>query len=129
MPAPQPLIEALQEIYNRHSDAVDQGDLRRVFRENLRFHRTLFSACGNAPLTEIIEQLAFKTHGIRSYAVGDPEIVRGARREHLMIIELLQTDRRDELIALVKQHLEPPKNVYLRLARHKTLREASFPPR
>ena len=119
LPAPAPLIEALEAIHERHRAAVAQGDLRRVFRENLLFHKTFFVACGNVPLVEVIEMLAMKTHAIRSFSIGDPDLLAAVCREHAEMISLLQGENRERLVELVGQHLQPAKNAYLKLARHK----------
>lgn len=123
LPAPASLIHDLTAIYKRHCAAIERGDLRRVFRENILFHKTLFAACGNVPLTELIEQLQFKTHGIRSYSVGNPELLTNVRKEHGRIIELLRGASRAEFVDLVKSHIQPAKNAYLQLSRH---RDAAF---
>jgi DNA-binding GntR family transcriptional regulator len=120
MPAPAALINELRAIHKRHCAAVARGDLRRVFRENLKFHKALFAACGNAPLTEVIEQLQFKTHAIRSYSVGNPEILASVCQEHARMIELLQENRRAEFVDLLGQHIQPAKNAYLQQSRHKS---------
>jgi DNA-binding GntR family transcriptional regulator len=125
LPAPPSLIKELKAIHERHISAIARGDLRRVFRENLQFHRSLFAACGNEPLTEVIEQLQFKTHAIRSYSVGNPQILNAAQEEHAKIIALLQTTKRDELVDLIQRHIEPAKMAYLQLSRHKTPLSAS----
>jgi DNA-binding GntR family transcriptional regulator len=119
LPAPRGLVEALESIHKRHSAAVARGDLRRVFRENLLFHKTFFAACGNAPLVEVIETLAMKTHAIRSFSIGDPNLLKVVCREHAEMIKLLQGKKHEPLITLVGKHLQPAKNAYLRLARHK----------
>jgi DNA-binding GntR family transcriptional regulator len=121
IPASPALIERLKEIHARHCAAAERGDLRSVFRENLDFHRTLFASCGNVPLAEIIAQLAFKTHGIRSYAAANPQILAGASEDHAEIIRLLQTDRREDLVRLVREHLEPSKQAYLQHPRHRAM--------
>lgn len=117
LPAPPPLIDELQQIHRRHCAAGERGDLHRVFRENLKFHRTLFAACGNQALTEVIEQLHFKTHAIRSYSVGDPKILASARAEHERMIELLRTTNRDEFVELLGRHIQPAKTAYLQQSR------------
>ncbi len=118
LPAPPQLIAELQQIHERHCAAAERGDLHRVFRENLVFHRTLFAACGNDALTEVIEQLHFKTHAIRSYSVGDPQILASARAQHARMIALLQTTKRDEFVELLDRHIQPAKNAYLQQSRH-----------
>lgn len=121
MPIPVSLavITELRAIHKRHCQAADRGDLRKVFRENLKFHDTLYSACGNIHLVEVIKQLAFKTHAIRSYSIGNPDILAIVREEHGRMIRLLESGNRAEFVALIKAHLAPAKNAYLQLSRHK----------
>jgi DNA-binding GntR family transcriptional regulator len=119
LPAAPALIRELSAIHDRHCAAVKKGDLRRVFRENLQFHKTFFAACGNTPLVEVIENLAMKAHAIRSYSIGNPDLLTKVRSEHAEMIELLKGSDRKRLVALVAQHIQPAKNAYLQLARHK----------
>ncbi|OYX00488.1 MAG: hypothetical protein B7Z15_20285, partial [Rhizobiales bacterium 32-66-8] len=48
-------LRALQQL---HAEAVAAGDARGAFRANIRFHETLFRACGNPHLVELIQGLA-----------------------------------------------------------------------
>jgi len=121
LPAPRALIAELKAIQARHGAAIERGDLRNVFRENLRFHKTLFSACGNSVLVKVIEDLAFKAHAVRSYAILDQELLGNARREHARIIELLQKRERKALVDLLRAHIQPAKSAYLMLTKHKPL--------
>jgi DNA-binding GntR family transcriptional regulator len=118
LPAPPAFVRQLTAIHERHCAAVKRGDLRRVFRENLLFHKTFFAACGNASLVEVIEHLAMKAHAIRSYSIGNPELLALVCSEHAMMIGLLKGKDRKRLVALVGQHIQPAKNAYLQLARH-----------
>jgi DNA-binding GntR family transcriptional regulator len=118
LPAGRAILKDLQKIQNLHAAAAEKGDLRTVFRENLLFHRTFFSLCGNVPLMEIIEQMALKTHAIRSYSIGDPSLLKVVREQHQRMIDLLSTRDRKGLVDVVVQHIQPAKDAYLRLARH-----------
>jgi DNA-binding GntR family transcriptional regulator len=118
LPAPSALVRELTAIHERHRAAVKKGDLRRVFRENLLFHKTFFAACGNASLVEVIEHLAMKAHAIRSYSIGNPDLLVLVCSEHAMMIRLLKGNDRGPLVALVGQHIQPAKNAYLQLGRH-----------
>ena len=69
-------------------------------------------------LVEVIEHLAMKAHAIRSYSIGNPELLALVCNEHAMMIELLKGTDRKRLVALVGQHLQPAKNAYLQLGRH-----------
>ena len=118
LPADRKVIGALRKIHARHTVAVEKGDLRTAFRENLLFHRTFFALCGNVPLIELIDQMALRTHAIRSYSIGDPLLLKLLRDQHQLMIDLLETRDRRSLVDLVVQHIQPAKDAYLRLARH-----------
>jgi DNA-binding GntR family transcriptional regulator len=107
-------LEKLDDIQRQHGAAIDRGDLLNVFYSNLNFHRTLFEICGNACLSETIEQLAQKVYGIRSYANAFPEALDRARRDHIDMIEALRTSNRGALIELTRRHLEPSPAAYIR---------------
>lgn len=113
LPAPSKLIGTLSVIQADHSAAADTGDSARGFRANLLFHQTLFEACGNRCLSETINGLAFKSHGIRSYSTTNPAMLSAARDEHLKMIAALRDARRDELVALCIRHLQPPLRAYI----------------
>lgn len=113
LPAPPALIKALRKIYEEHSEAVQSGDLHTAFRANIRFHQTLFRACGNTYLAEAIDAFAFKAHGIRSYALADPDLLRHARDEHREIIEALTTGNREHFVELCVDHLKPTVRAYI----------------
>ncbi len=112
LPAPQDVIGALQEIYQTHSHAVQSGDLHTAFRANIRFHQTLFRACGNPYLVEAINSFAFKSHGVRSYSLAKPDLLQNARDEHREMIEVLSTGNRERLIELCTDHLKPTVRAY-----------------
>jgi DNA-binding GntR family transcriptional regulator len=110
-------IVRLEALQHEHSKAVAAGDFLAVFYSNVRFHRALFGLCGNSCLIETIELLAQKVAGIRSYAHADPGALDDARRDHIEMIEMLRTSRRDELIALTRRHLKPAAQAYIRAYR------------
>jgi len=112
-------IDKLEDIQREHGAAIDRGDLLTVFYSNLYFHRTLYSLCGNACLSETIEQLAQKVYGIRSYANAFPDSLDRARRDHVDMLAALRTANRDELIALTRRHLEPSPEAYIRAYRRR----------
>jgi DNA-binding GntR family transcriptional regulator len=117
LPPSKELLKSLKAIHRRHTAAIKAGNLRAVFRENLLFHRTLFSACENKALTEVIELFAQRTHAIRSYAIGDPDLLRAAAEEHALMISAIEKCDRNLLVRVVTQHIVPAKDAYLRLQR------------
>jgi DNA-binding GntR family transcriptional regulator len=113
LPAPPKLLRALAAIHARHIAAVARDDLRTVFRCNLVFHRVLFAACGNPALVGVVEQFAMRTHGIRSYTIGDRVLLARVCEEHAAMIACLRDGDRPGLVRAVVDHLGPAKDAYL----------------
>jgi DNA-binding GntR family transcriptional regulator len=107
-------IERLEQLQRKHTAAVAAGDLLTVFYSNLSFHQVLFGLCGNACLIEMIDLLAQKVYGIRSYANAFPESLDRARRDHLDMIKALRASRRDDLVVLTRRHLKPSPEAYIK---------------
>jgi DNA-binding GntR family transcriptional regulator len=113
LPAPPEVTAELREIQTQHAAAVDAGDPRAAFHANMAFHETLFAACGNAHLAELIRLSARKVHGARSLTAVDPDYLRRARDEHWEMITALETGNRDRLRDLFRTHIMPSRDVYL----------------
>jgi DNA-binding GntR family transcriptional regulator len=113
LPGSAAFLSTLKAIHRRHSAAARSGDLRKVFRENLEFHKVFFSACGNLYLVDAIQQAAFKAHAIRSIAIADPILLARVREEHSKIIAAVESGDRKLLVRLVVAHIQPAKQAYL----------------
>ncbi len=113
LPAPADVIAALEEVYAEHAEAVEDGDLHRAFRSNIKFHQVLFAACGNPYLAETIEQFAFKSHAIRSYSLANPKLLRNARDHHRAMIDAIRNGDRKALIDVTIRHLRPAEAAYI----------------
>jgi len=106
-------LDNLRAIQQEHDAAANLGDLRRVFRANIAFHRAFFALAQNQALTEAIREYERRTHAIRSASVVFPQYVARAQAQHHQIIEALQRGDRDALIELSKAHLVPSRDAYL----------------
>ena len=115
LPPDPAVMDEIRKQHRRHSEAVSDGDLRKVFRANLQFHKTLFGACGNPYLAAQISDLASCAHAIRFHAITDPVLLEHARREHGEMVKAIEQQDRDRLVALVSEHIRPSKEAYLRL--------------
>ena len=113
LPAADGLLQTLESIHARHSQAVEAGDLRAVYRLNNDFHDTLFAACGNPYLVQTISEYAWLVHAIRSYRIADPKLLRQARDEHALMIDALRRGERNALVELCVNHILPSKEAYL----------------
>jgi len=66
------------------------GDLRRVFRAIMVFHRALFALSDSEVLTEAIREYEGRTHSIRSVSIVFPQYLEKARIEHHQMIDALR---------------------------------------
>jgi DNA-binding GntR family transcriptional regulator len=114
LPAPARDLEELRAAQRIHDAAVSAGDLREVFRANVSFHRLLFSKCGNAYLSETIDDFAQRAHVIRFYSFAEPDYIERARREHWQILSAIETGDRSGLVELCARHIVASKEAYLR---------------
>lgn len=113
LPADKELVKELTAIHRAHGKAVDVGDLKTIYRANIRFHQVLYAACGNPYLSEAINLFAMKTNVIRFYVGRDPRMFAGSREQHAQMIEALKSGQRDELVELCVQHLRPSPKAYI----------------
>lgn len=113
LPADPQTIAALRAIQTLHQRAVEDEDPRAAFRANMRFHATLFAACGNDHLAELIRLSAQKVHAARSLTATDPSWLHQACAEHWAIIAALETGDRAALVGLCRGHILPSRDVYI----------------
>lgn len=112
MPADGVLIADLERLHREYGAAHDAGDLRAVATLNTLFHRTVWAACGNTCLSGLIDRLWIETLGIRCYGIGDPDLLRQARREHAGMIDALRAGDREGFAALSADHMQPALSAY-----------------
>lgn len=113
LPAPAGLISRLEDIQDTHSAAVVNSDARAAFRANMTFHETLFGACGNGHLVELIQAMAQKVHGVRSITAGSDQHLALARDEHRAMIAAIAAGDRARLVSLCRDHLSPSRDAYI----------------
>lgn len=113
LPAEKDLIRELTAIHRSHAKAVEVGDLKTIYRANIRFHQVLFAACGNPYLAEAINLFAMKSNVIRFYVGRDPRMFAGSRDQHERMIEALKAGSREDLIELCVNHLQPSPKAYI----------------
>ena len=113
LPAPVALREELARIQNAHTAAIERNDFSAAFRANLAFHETLFGACGNPYLVEVIRNAAKKVHGARFFTAASRPHLERARDEHWAMIKALEEADRTSLVSLCRNHLSPSREAYL----------------
>ncbi|WAI82168.1 MULTISPECIES: GntR family transcriptional regulator [Achromobacter] len=113
LPVPEARLAALVMVQREHDAAVTDGDARRVFRSNQRFHHEFFGLLDNAVLGQAIEEYARRTHPIRFGTLVAPAYRERARQEHWAMIQALRAGDRDALMAICRDHLLPSRDAYL----------------
>ncbi|MFG1190935.1 GntR family transcriptional regulator [Xanthobacter sp.] len=113
LPAPPELIAHLKDIqadYCRHADA---GNLRGIHETNDLFHLTLFSGCGNPYLVRTLQDYMGYTLPMRAKNLADHAGLQLSRRQHDIMIELLQGTDSWALAQLCVDHMQYSKADYL----------------
>ena len=113
LPAPQALIDQLNAIHEEHGRHIEAGFLRGVHEANDRFHLTLFGACGNAHLVQLIELYMRLSLPVRANSMGDAQLLRLAHEHHRLMIEMLAGHDNWVLAQLCVDHLQPSKKRYV----------------
>lgn len=113
LPVPEARLAALVAVQREHDAAVADGDARRVFRSNQRFHHEFFGLLDNAVLGQAIEEYARRTHPIRFGSLVAAGHRERARQEHWTMIQALRDGDRDALMAVCRDHLLPSRDAYL----------------
>jgi DNA-binding GntR family transcriptional regulator len=117
LPAPQRLLNELRQIFDAYCGHIDTGYLRGVHETNDQFHLTLFGACGNKYLVDLIDLYMRLTLPIRANTMANPEMLAISREHHRMMIEMLAGTDNWVLAQLCVDHLQPSKNSYLERVR------------
>ncbi|QVQ28956.1 GntR family transcriptional regulator [Achromobacter deleyi] len=113
LPVPEARLAALVAVQREHDAAVADGDARRVFRSNQRFHHEFFALLDNAVLGQAIEEYARRTHPIRFGSLVAAGHRERARQEHWTMIQALRDGDRNALMAVCRDHLLPSRDAYL----------------
>ncbi|WP_120971255.1 GntR family transcriptional regulator [Comamonas sp. lk] len=114
LPLNKDALQQLHRIQAGHDAAIQNQEPRNIFRTNQEFHRLLFAQCGNAFLSQSIEDFARKTHAIRFGALMSRERQLQSQKEHHELLAVLAEGDRERLINLTIAHLVPPRDHYLK---------------
>lgn len=113
LPASQALIDELSAIHEEYCQHSEAGYLRGVHETNDRFHLTLFRACGNEYLVQVIELYMRLTLPVRANSMADEGLLAISRQHHAIMIEMLKGTDNWVLAQLCVDHLQPSKKNYL----------------
>lgn len=112
-PVAESKLKSLVDTQNVHDAMVKAGNLRGVFRANMKFHSLLFGLTDNLVLSSAIRYYALRAHGIRSSSLLRPELIEQARKEHWEMIQAIRDGATDRLVELCRNHLYPSRDTYV----------------
>jgi len=115
LPASPDLISELLLIHQEHGQHIRNGYLRGVHETNDRFHLTLFGACGNRYLVQMIELYMRYSLPVRANSMADRAALDISHSQHKVMIDMLSGHDNWALAQLCVDHLQPSKRRYIGL--------------
>lgn len=112
LPADERLIHQLQNIAEKHENAIAQQEFRKVYWLNQEFHAVQFSCCGNPRLAALIEQHARIAQPIRVIKYDDRNHMDIVVAQHHAIIEALSGSSQDRYVEATRKHLPASPQAY-----------------
>jgi DNA-binding GntR family transcriptional regulator len=114
LPAPMACIEALERLHAEYRLHLDERNFRRVHEANDAFHLTLFAACENPYLVQSIKHYMWLTLPVRAKKTVDVAHAEASHQHHFLMIQLLKGTDNWALAQLCVDHLQGPKDAYLK---------------
>lgn len=112
-----------------HLSVLDPHDPHDNLRANRAFHRALYSCCGNAVVTEILDSLWDRSDRYRFFVTRDPTESSVAAREHRKLLALTAAGDAEGASALMRRHLQRSATQIERLVREQWHEGNSSPDR
>lgn len=112
-PVPRERLAEVTAAMKAHAAAARSGDLIRIHRENMAFHRALFGLCDNPYLAESIRLHDWLSFPARAYGAADPGALAQACEEHEAMVKALRDQDREALEHLSVTHMERARQLYV----------------
>lgn len=112
LPCDLKMTAKLEDIAEKHAEAVKQQDFRAVFWLNQEFHEVQFSCCGNPLLAELISKHARAAQPIRVVKYDDAAHMDQVVAQHYDIIASMRGTSQEALVAAVRAHLPASAEAY-----------------
>jgi len=112
LPVEPERLEKVTAAMQAHAAAAESGDIIRINRANMSFHRELYGLCDNPYLAESIRLHDWLSFPARAYGVADTEALAQACREHAEMVDALATCDRERLDQLSYGHMDRARAIY-----------------
>ncbi len=108
-------LEQLERILVKIGECVKNKDLEKLIEVDTEFHDTLYKACRNERLVQIVSNLREQIQRARTASLSSPGRSKNALEEHKKIVEAV-SERNVELAQmLAREHIENAENAMLDL--------------
>lgn len=106
-------LEQLERILVKIGECVKKNDLVQLIEVDTEFHDTLYKACRNERLVQIVSNLREQIQRARTASLSTPGRMKDALEEHKKIVEAV-SERNVELAQLLaREHIENAENTML----------------
>lgn len=106
-------LEQLERILVKIGECVQNNDLEKLIEVDTEFHDTLYKACRNERLVQIVSNLREQIQRARTASLSTPGRSKYALEEHKKIVEAV-SERNVELAGmLAREHIENAENAML----------------
>jgi len=112
-PVPRARLAQVAAAARSHAAAARSGDLIRIHRQNMAFHRALFGLCDNPYLAESIRLHDWLSFPARAYGAADPAALAQACAEHDAMVRALRAEDRATLEHLSVTHMDRARQLYM----------------
>lgn len=114
LPAPAHVIHELERLHEEYGRHLRARNFSGVHAANDAFHLTLFAACDNPYMVESIKHYMWLSLPVRSKKTAEVEHALASERDHHLMIQLLKGTDNWALAQMCVDHLQGPKEAYLR---------------
>lgn len=104
--------KGLQAAAEAHAEAATSGNLIRIHRSNMVFHRLFYGLCDNPYIIESIRLHDWISFPARAYGMSDKQALQKACEEHALMVVAAHTGNRPLLRQLVCQHPVNARQLY-----------------
>jgi phosphonate utilization transcriptional regulator len=99
------LLDRLEDLWRRMSEAVQADDLAAYYPLNVAFHHGLVEGAGNRRMLAIYESLVNELHLFRRRSLVEQGRMRESNTEHRAILDAIRAGDPERAAALLEHHV------------------------
>lgn len=112
LPVPPDRLAVVEAAARAHAEAAASGDLIKIHRSNMAFHRLFYGLCDNPYIAESIRLHDWLSFPARAYGIADATAQERASSEHAAMVTALRIGDRPRLHQLALDHMNQARQIY-----------------